>query len=324
MMLFRNLLFLFILIPTFTAAATTTAPVRIGLLSIGSHPSDLKSPTWSQLLASLRVLGWVEGKTAQFVPGFGAGNIETLERAAAEIARAKPVLVFTTGNAEAAAMFKATKDIPVVMVHASDPIGLGHAQSLRKPGGNMTGLVVRAPGLLGKQLEMLREAVPKAKRVAIIMGAQQPAELLRDAELAAPKLGITLVRVLPGTPEGFEALFAQLAREGVQAYVAPLDGLTFPHRARFCAAAAKARMPGIGEIADYAAAGCLLSYGANLLALCRRAAAIGDKILRGARPADIPIEQPTHFDLMINGKTAQELGVNIPASLLVRAERVIE
>ena len=304
--------------------AQAAPPARIGLLALGSNPTDSQSPTWLQLIGSLRLLGWVEGKTALFDVGYGEGSVERLEQRAMEIARANPALVFTSGGSEAAAMRKASSHVAIVMIHGLDPVGRGYAQSLRRPGGNMTGLTLRATGMIGKQIEILRESVPRARRIAVIMGKHQPADMLREVEQAAAKFGISYIEVTPGKPEEFDALFARLLRERVDAYLAPLDALTFPHRVQFCVAAAKARMPGIAESAAYAEAGCLLSYGANLAMLSQRAAAIGDKILRGARPADVPIEAPTHFDFRINGKTARDLGIVVPPSVLVRADRVIE
>ena len=310
------------------AQAATPPPARIGMLGMGSHPTDPNSPAWAQLQASLRVLGWVDGKTAVLDPRGAAGSVERLQQMAEELVRSQPAVVFTSGGAEAAAMHKATanapRKVPVVMMHSIDPVGLGYAQSLRRPGGNMTGLTLRADGMVGKQIEILREAVPRIRRIAIILGAHQPVEVIQEVEQATRKLGLTFVKVLPGKPEEFEQMFARLARERIDAYLAPLDALTFPHRARFCAAAAKARMPGIAETAEYAEAGCFLTYGANLAALSRRAAALGDKILRGANPAELPIEQPTHFDLHLNGKTARALGLTVPPTILVRTEKIVE
>ena len=322
----RTYLFLLLMVCPMLAGSVSAQPLRIGLLSLGSNPMDPQAPQWSQLLASLRALGWVEGKTAHFDTRFGEGNVERLEQMAVALVRERPALVFVSGNAEATAMHKATQAVPVVMIHTIDPVANGYAQSMRRSGGNMTGLSGRATGagMIGKLIEMLREGAPRTRRIAIIFGDHQPPDALREAQQVTAKLGLSLVRVTPGKPEDFGALFARLSRERVDAYLAPIDGLTFPHRVQFCAAAAKARMPGIAESGQYAEAGCFLAYGANLAALSRRAAAIGDKILRGARPADLPIEQPMHFDLVINGKTARALGLKLPATLLVRAEKVIE
>ena len=320
----HNILFLWVISHAFAANAIAAELPRIGLLSLGTNPIDANAPQWSQLLASLRLLGWIDGKTARFDARHAAGSVERLDQLAQELTRERPAVVFTSGNAEAAAMHKATQSVPVVMIHTTDPVERGYAKSMRRSGGNMTGLSGRAAGMIGKQIELLREGAPRIRRIAIIFGTHQPPDALREAEEVTAKLGIALVRVTPGKPDEFAAMFARLAREGVSAYLAPIDGLTFPHRAQFCAAANKARMPGIGESGEYAEAGCFLAYGANLGALARRAAAIGDKILRGANPAELPIEQPTHFDLVINGKTARELGLTIPATLLIRANKVTE
>jgi len=220
---------------------------------------------------------------------------------------------------------KATRTIPIVMVGA-DPVGLGLVASLARPGGNVTGLSYFNEAIIAKRLQFLKELVPGLARLAVLRNPMMAAHATfwQETEVAARKLGVTLQPIEVRGPEDFEAAFAAATRGNAQALIAFDDTLTLAHRPRIVALAASSRLPAMYGFREFPDEGGLMSYGPSLVDLLRRAATFVDKILKGAKPADLPIEQPTKFELVINRKTTKALGVEVPPSLLARADEAIE
>ena len=218
-----------------------------------------------------------------------------------------------------------TSTTPIVMTFGADPVGQGLVASLSRPGGNVTGLTNFVPGLRQKYVELLKEVVPSASRFAVIGSASALSlESMRDFEVAAKGLGLTLLRLPVAGPDEFDAVLARARKEGATAVIAIADALTLQNRKVFVSAMLKHRLPAIYWTREYVEDGGLMAYSANLLDLRRRAAQYVDKILKGAKPADLPVEQPTTFDLVINLKTAKTLGLTMPPELLARADQVIQ
>ena len=220
---------------------------------------------------------------------------------------------------------RATNTIPIVMTNAGDPVGSGLVTSLGRPGGNVTGLSLLAPAVVGKQLELLKEVVPKVNRVAVLTNPGSPtrALMLTEAEAAMRPLGLQLQVLDARGPGEFEAAFSAMTRERAGALLILADPIFFGERKRLADLAARSRLPAVSGLREFADAGILMAYGASLSDLFRRAATYVDKILKGAKPADLPVEQPTKFELVINLKTAKALGLTIPPSVLIRADQVI-
>jgi putative tryptophan/tyrosine transport system substrate-binding protein len=286
------------------------------------------SSNWSRWTAAfvqrLRELGWIEGRTAAIEYRWADGRSERFAEFAAEFARLKVDVIVTVGGAADAAK-QATSTIPIVFAMAGDPVASGMVASLARPGGNVTGLSIQSSDLAGKRIELLREVLPGLRRLAIIanIGNSYSALEIAEAQAAARKLGVDVdvleIRRAEEIAPAFETL-----KSGVQAlYVCP-DPLVNANHARINTLALGARLPTIHPFRDYLGAGGFMSYGANNADLFRRAGDFVDKILRGAKPADLPIEQPTKFDLVINLTTAKALGVKIPEAFLQRADEVIE
>lgn len=267
----------------------------------------------------LRELGHVDGGTLVIEPYYGDGTLERLPELAARVVRARVDVIVTGTNPIAAAAKQATTTIPVVMIGALDPVGYGLVRSLARPGGNLTGLCVDASDeASGKMLELLKEVVPGLSRVGVLRRAgYQDAHL----ESAARRLNIVLEAVDVRTIDDLDSAFSALARHRVGAVI--VRGSLYVQRQRIAALALQHRLPAIHTLKEYAEAGLLVSYGANLADLYRRAASFVDRIAKGANPADLPVEQPTKFDLVLNLRTAQRIGVKIPQSLLLRANAVI-
>jgi putative ABC transport system substrate-binding protein len=234
------------------------------------------------------------------------------------------VIVAASGAATRAVQ-QTTRTIPIVMSLVADPVGSGLVASLARPGGNVTGLTIMAPDLMAKRLELLKEVVPKVSRVAFLTNPDNPASarFLREAEAAARALGVRLQTLEARNPQEIDSAFAVMTRERAGALLYPHDAIFFTQRRQVAELAAKGRLPSLGT-SDYPDAGGLMSYGPNIPDLERRAATYVDKILKGAKPGDLPIEQPTKFELVINLKTAKALGLTIPQSILVRADHVIQ
>jgi len=275
-------------------------------------------------VARLRELGWIEGRTVAIEYRWNEGRPERISEIAAEFVRLKVDVIVTAGG-EATRIKRATSDIPIIFAIAADPVGSGLVASLARPGGNVTGLSSQAADLGGKRLELLREVVPQLHRLAIMFHVGYPAAALEagDIQVTARRLGIEVATLEIRRAEDIASAFEVLKAPDAL-YVAS-DPLIAANRPRIVTLALGARLPTIfNSDRDYVEAGGLMSYSANFPALFRRAANIADKILRGAKPGDIPVEQPTKFDLVINLTTAKALGLKIPESFLLRADEVIE
>jgi putative ABC transport system substrate-binding protein len=298
---------------------------RIGFLG-STSPSDL-SARLDAFRQGLRELGWVEGQSIVIDYRFAEGRFDRLPDLAAELVRLKVDIIVAQASPGAAAAKNATETIPIVMIAGSaDPVGLGFIASLARPGGNVTGLSFSVgPEIFGKQLELLKETVPKVRRVAILWNPANPGHPLaiRDVNVAARSLGVQLQLLEARGPNEFDGAFAAMATERVGALLVVADGVFFLHRTRLADLAARSRLPAAYGARESVEAGGLMSYGPSLRDLFRRSATYVDKILKGAKPADLPVEQSTKFELVINLKTAKALGLTFPQSLLVRADEVI-
>ena len=271
-------------------------------------------------------MGYAEGQSITFETRSADGRNERLRGLAAELIGLKVDIIVTTGTPAAVAAKQATSTIPIVMAVATNPVGAGLTASLGRPGGNVTGLANLDAELSGKRLEMLKAAVPALSRVAILWNPANPAHkpALGDTESAAHALGVRLQPVEARNSSELSDAFSAIRRERAGGLVLLADSLFSTHRARILDFAAKSRLPSIFWQSGFAEAGAFMSYGTSYPDLFRGAANYVDKILKGAKPADLPVEQPTKFELVINLKTAKALGLTIPQSVLVRADQVIQ
>ena len=308
-------------------AAEAQAPAkvpRIGFLSVLSltdNPHELEA-----FRQGLRELGYVEGQTIAIEYRFAEGRPERLPALAAELVRLKVDVIVTAGPPAPEAAKQATSTIPIVVAATGDPVAEGLVASLARPGGNITGLATISSELVGKQLELLKELVPKISRVAVL---QNPSNnhhpfVVRQAEAAARALGLKLHIVQAGTSLEIDAAFAKMRSQRAGGVLVLRDAQFLTQRTQIAALAAKSRLPAVYSFRDQVEAGGLMAYGANSPQMYRRAATYVDKILKGAKPADLPVEQPTKFEFVINLKTAKALGLKIPQSLLQRADEVIQ
>jgi putative tryptophan/tyrosine transport system substrate-binding protein len=278
----------------------------------------------------LRDLGYVEGRNIgveyRYTDVPLQGNPDRMAQLAGELVRLKPDVLVVSITEAALAAKNATNTIPIVMANAADPVAAGLVASLARPGGNVTGLSRLAPELIGKNLELLKETVPTAIRVAILSNPTDPLhpELVRSAKQAAGSLGVQLNVVEAGAPRELEGAFSTMVREGMSALLVPPDGMFYLNRTRIADLALRNRLPSMFGSSENAKAGALMEYAPSSLDNYRRAATYVDKILKGAKPADLPVEQPTKFELVVNLRTAKALGLTIPPSILVRADQVIE
>jgi len=311
--------------PRAVGAQPGRKPSRLGYLSAGSstgNPSLVEA-----LRQGLRELGWAEGQNFVLEYRWAEGRFDRLPDLVAELVRLKVDLIIATPTPAALAAKKATGTIPIVGLSLTDPVGLGLIASLARPGGNLTGLSYSVgPSIFGKDLDLLREVVPQVQRVAVLSNPVGPAQpvTIRNIRVAAQALGLQLQLVEARGPEDFDDAFAAMTRERAGAVFVVTDPAFVAHRARLTDLAIRKRLPSIFTQREDAEAGGLMSYGPRLSDLYRRAATYVDKILKGARPADLPVEEPTKFELMINLRTAKVLGLTIPPSLLQRADHVIE
>ena len=307
--------------PLAAEAEQANTMYRVGLVSLGGDPI-----WWQPVLDAMRDMGYVEGRNLTVRRAFAKGHPENLSRLVADLARSGVDVVVTTAARETKAVQQAAPSTPIVMLLVQDPVAEGFVTTLARPGGNVTGLTNLAPGLTQKYVELLREAVPSASRFAVVASnpAGPPPEIRMELERAAKTFGVALSISPVSGPEDFDAVLARAKREGAAGIIVGGDYLTFLHRKRFVEAVLKYRLPAIYWTKEYVEEGGLLAYSPDMTDLRRRAAAFVDKILRGAKPADLPVEQPTKFELVINLKTAKTLGLTIPPSLLARADQVIE
>jgi putative ABC transport system substrate-binding protein len=306
-----------------SAEAQQKKVARIGFLSATS-PSSLSARA-EAFRQGLRELGYVEGQNIVIEWRFAQGNPDQVPRNAADLVRLKVDVIVTGGSTDTRAAKGATSTIPIVMAQESDPVGSGFVASLAQPGGNMTGLSTLSPELSGKQLELLKEIVPKFSRVAILGNSTEPgnAQSLRETQLAAGGFGIQLQYLEVQGPEDIETAFSAIKRERANAFIVLRNPVTGTHREHIVKIAAKSRLPAIYANRESVELGGLMFYGANIPDNWRRAATYVDKILKGAKPANLPVEQPTKFEFVINLKTAKQIGVTIPPNVLARADKVI-
>jgi putative ABC transport system substrate-binding protein len=298
-------------------------PPRIGILFYGASAST--GPPRA-LLDALRDVGLVGGRSAVFEIRFAEGRTERFAPLAAELVSLRVDLLVTTTTPGALAAKQATRTIPTVMVAVSDPIGSRLVASLARPGGNMTGLSLLAPELSAKRLDLLKQAFPQASRVAVLWNVGNDGMVLRfrETETAAGALGIRIESVGVRTPEDFEGAFASMTMSRPEALLVLADTVTVGQRQRIAQFAAANRIPAIYELREFIDAGGLMAYGIDMAEHFRRAAVYIDKILKGAKPADIPIEQPSKFEFVINMNVLKGLGLSLPPALVLRADEVIE
>jgi putative ABC transport system substrate-binding protein len=298
---------------------------RIGLLETSS-PSPARVRLWATLRQRLRELGYLEGQNIVFESRFGEGKPDRLPGLAAELVALKVDVIVTSGTPASLAAKQATRTIPIVMAQLADPVGAGLVASLGRPGGNVTGLTTQDANLSGKRLEMLREVVPKVSRFAVLIDETSPGSMLiaRGTQVAAQSLGVQLQSLgVRGSGE-LDRAFSAMKEARTGALIVESSSLLFTSRTRLAELALKNRLPTVFAQREYAEAGGLMAYSADFSDLFRRTATFVDKILKGTKPADLPVEQPTKFDFVINLKTAKALGLTIPPSLLQRADQVIE
>ena len=271
---------------------------------------------------------WVEGQNLDIEYRFAEGKLDRLPDLAAELTRLKVDVLVVHSTPGASAAKKATEAIPVVMISVGDPVGLGLIANLARPGGNLTGLSYSAFGLeiIGKQLELFREAIPKIRRVAILSNGANPTQPLavKEVNVAARSLEVQVQFLEVRGPNEFDKAFATMAKQRVGGLLVVPDSMFVFQRTRLADLAAKTGLPAVYGWREHAEAGGLMSYGPDLSDLFRRGATYVDKILKGAKPGDLPVEQPTKFELVINLKTAKALGLTIPQSVLLRADQVIQ
>jgi putative ABC transport system substrate-binding protein len=275
----------------------------------------------------LRELGYLEGKNILIEYRYAEGKREQWPELAAELVRLKVDVIVVGGVGVTQATRQATSTIPIVVGGAGDLVKAGLVGSLAKPGGNITGSTEISPDLSGKRLELLKEVLPKASRVAVLwypsVGLTDDDEV-RETETAARQFGVKVQLVEVKVPDEFDAAYRAIAKQQLNAVIIIQGSFTLFHRRQLVELAVKNRLPSVCESARFADEGCLLSYGADVLYLYRRAAVFVDKILKGAKPADLPVEQPTKFELVINLKTAKQIGLTIPPNVLARADKVIK
>ena len=298
----------------------------IGLVSIGASPTD--PANFRPFLEQMRELGYVDGQNVAFDRRFAAGDDGLIEGFVADLVRRPVDIIVATGTREVAAAKQATSSIPIVTFITPDPIGMGFAQSLARPGGNVTGLTTMDVEIYGKRTELLKQAVPNLKRVGVLISGRQLLYMrgspwAQNFEAAARSLGVEL-DIVEADENNLDSAIAALAKNGAHGLVVTSDGVYVAHGKPLAESAIKHRLPGIFAYREQVRAGGLLAYAAKVEDLSRRAAFFVDRIVKGERPADLPIERPTKFELVINLKTAKALGLEIPPALLARADEVIE
>lgn len=296
---------------------------RVGVLTPG--PAS-RSPGFDAFVQGLRDLGYVEGRNIIIEYRSADDKLERLPALAAELVRINVDVIVAVPTPAVQAAKNATTTIPIVFSGVSDPVNFGLVASLARPGGNLTGQTNTAPDVSGKRLQLLKEIVPRASRVAVLWNAANPiiARQVRETEVAAHALGTELSLAEIRGADDLESAFRTITAGRVDGLVVLADFLTMEHQGRITTLAAKHRLPTISEFREFAASGGLMAYGPSIPAAARRTAAYVDKILKGAKPGELPVEQPTKFDLVINLKTARMLGVTIPQSILLRADQVLE
>jgi putative ABC transport system substrate-binding protein len=306
------------------AHAQATVP-RIGLLAVGSPNPSVPRPVQA-LLQALRDLGYVEGRTIQIEYRWAEGRPDRLPALAADLVRADVELIVASGDAAIRAARQASRTLPIVMATSGDAVGAGFVESLARPGGNVTGMTAITPELSAKRLQIIKELLPRISRVAVLWNPADPVQALdwNETQSAARSLGLSLQSVECRSPSDVDGALAAFARTPPDALVVFNAAEVVERRTALLETVATHRIPAIYDAGEWVAAGGLIAYGVTHASLFRRSAHFVDRILKGAKPADLPVEQPATFLLAINLKTAKALGLTIPQSVLVRADEVIQ
>lgn len=299
---------------------------RVGFLAQRGRPASLDSDIYGAFPRGMRELGYVEGKNLVIEWRFADGKVEGLPGMAAELARLKVDVIVAGATPSVQAAHRATTTIPIVFVAVPDPVGEGFVTSLSRPGGNITGLSTIVTEVSIKHLELLRALVPKLSRVAVLINPLNPSDalILEQIQGAAYTTGVKVSAVEASSASQIEAGFGAMVRARAGALIVAADELFYGQRAEIAKLAVKNRLPTISPNRELAEAGGLMSYGQDLVQHYRRAANYVDKILKGAKPGELPVEQPTLLELVVNRQTAKALGIKIPNSILVRADKMIE
>jgi putative ABC transport system substrate-binding protein len=314
------------LAPLAAEAQQAGQAARIGYLAANLTVSPHMNEAFRQ---GLRDLGYVDGRSVVIEYRDAEGKYDRLPALAAELVALKVDVIVAADTPAALAAKQATRTLPIVFIGAGDPVTIGLVTSLARPGGNVTGLSLLAPDLVGKRLELLKQAVPGVGRVAALwqpgfVGERTEKDMLKEVEVAARALRVQLQYVEARGPADFDRAFSDMTRARADALTVLGSAMFANERRRVVDLAAKNRLPGVYGFREYVDAGGLMAYGPNVADLFQRAAIYADKILKGAKPGDLPVEQPTKFELVINRKTAKALGLTIPPSVLGRADQVIE
>jgi putative ABC transport system substrate-binding protein len=306
------------------AVAQAQQPQKIPRLAILEPGSPSKTCTVA-FRQGLRELGYVDGQHIVIESRDGEQKPERLREDAAALVRSAPDIIWTHSPPAVLAAKQATATIPVVVGVSRDLVEQGIVSSLARPGGNITGMELRDNEIIGKRLEILKETVPKASSVAVLVNSNDPSHAIvpKNIEPEARALNVRLQRVEASAPEAFDKAFAAMVQGRADALLIPESSMLSGNRRRIAELAISKRLPSAAGGSQFADAGSLLSYGANVRDLCRRSATVVDKILRGRKPADLPVEQPTKFEFVINLKTAKQIGLTIPPNVLARADRVM-
>jgi len=313
-----------VLLTTIPAYAQPTKIPRVGLLVGGSASSDaVRIESFRQ---GLRELGYVDGKNINVEPRYAAGNSDRLGELATALVRLPVDVIVTAGPTATGAAKKVTNTIAIVMAQDIDPVGAGFVATLARPGGNITGLSRLAPELSGKELELLKETIPPLSHVAVLGTSSQPgtAQELKEIELTAKAIGVQSQYLDISTQKDIKPAFRSASKGHAGALLLISGPILFVERREIIELAAKSRLPAMYFAREFVEDGGLMTYAANVTDLWRRAATYVDKILKGAKPADLPVEQPTRFEFIINLKTAKQIGLTIPPNVLARADKVIK
>ncbi len=309
--------------PLTNAQTAPQRPRRVGVLAPSTHAKE--AVTLAPFFDEMRSLGWIEGQTIEYDRAYADDRQDALPRLATELVARKPELIYAPPPVAATAAKRATQTIPIVFGTGADPVGSGLVASLARPGGNVTGISAVADSLAPKRVELLREIMPRVRRLGVLADPGDPSSRTEYVALSAlaPALGLIIVRADASNAAVLDAAIAQLLEQRPEAILTD-SAFAFNVRERLIEAATRARLPVIGHRAQMADVGALFAYGALLADQLRRSAHLVDKVLKGAKPADLPVEQPVRFELVVNLRTAKALELKIPQSLLLRADRVIE
>jgi len=312
--------------PLATEAQPPPKEPRVGYLSIGSASDPRRAAIYDAFRQGLHDLGYIEKRNITIETRFAEGDYARLPSLATELVRQKVEVIAAYSTPAARAALDATKSIPVVMSGVVDPVAAGLVVGLGRPGGNVTGLSLMAPEVIGKQMELLKELMPRVSRIAVLWNPANPsgAAQLQEAEVAGRTLKVQLQPLEARNADELDRALAAATRARVDAMIVVVDGMFIDNRTRLTHLADKAHLPAVYGLREHVEVGGLMFYGASPVDQSRRSATLVDKILKGAKPGDLPVEQPTAFELVINLKTAKAFGLTIPQSLLVRADEIIQ